>query len=309
MKRYYLIGFMLISSIFPKGMLAQISFTAEVNEWQQGKHKTYKLYSNGQQYRYDIDDQNMKGAVIVNPELDRTSILIIDSAFVHHTDLFSMQSLSNDPYQAMQYAKSRYEEHNLGKDNIMGFDVDVLEYESRGQKVYKVWYAPKLNFFVKMENLLSKDTRVVLKNIKTGKVDESLFIVPNHYTEVDERMRVKIPEPPPPTEWEQLTMELPVSMELKRGQSLHFTVNYSEYTRFDLQNTTNDPTKVVWYIYRNGQLLGNEEQGPVSYRSKRLMKGEQKKLTYSWKKEDQIKIECHEGVVQVGIMPESKAVQ
>ena len=285
---------------------AQSSFTADVLEIQNGKKKTYKLYSDGHHYRYDIEESVGKFAVIVSPEESRTSILIWDKKYVHHTDPFSSMSLMNDPNQAFRYAQSNYTQNEVGQENINGFDSKIIELWSQDQKIYTAWFSPELNFLLKIENHVATNTSMELINIKVKKIDRGLFVVPEDFTKVDEKMRPVIPEPPPPDTWAEKTIDLPFSSEVVRGDRIQFSINYDVYTKFLLSNIKDTPAKVTWYIYRNGQLLPDNEQGPLSYRTKRIYPGENKNLTYDWKPDDKIILECYEGKLHVEIKPEKK---
>ena len=131
-----------------------------------------------------------------------------------------------------------------------------------------------------------------------------IFTVPEDYIVVDEQMRPVIPEPPAPESWNDKTLDVPFNEELTRGDRARFSISYDKYSKLILSNKTESPAKVIWNVYRNGQKLPDNEQGPVKYRTKRLYKGENRNLTYNWKPGDEIEMECYEGKLQVEVKPE-----
>jgi hypothetical protein len=57
---------------------------------------------------------------------------------------------------------------------------------------------------------------------------------------------------------------------------------------------------------RDGQELPGNEQGPLSYRTKRLHGGESSSYTYSWTSGDKIIILVYEGAINIELAAEIK---
>lgn len=282
----------------------QAQFSAELTDVTKGKGKLYHLQSDGSRYRYNFDESGMKGTVIVDPSNNKTAILLPDEKFVHYTELTSQMSLMNDPYQSFMYARQRYTEKNVGREKISGFDTEKLELYSADKLIYTAWYSDELNFLVKMVNNMASDTYMELSNIIKGGIDPGVFKIPEDYTEVDERMRPVIPEPPPPDSWKTITASIPLKGEFKRGDLVTFKVPESKNYKIILKNETNEPAKVIRIAMRDGKELDDNEQGPISYRTRRLFAEESFTNTYSWKAGDDKILQVHEGKLLIEIVPE-----
>jgi len=281
-------------------------FSAELLNVKQGSKKIYILNSDGSRYRYDFDESGIRGTVIVDPSNNKTAIIMPDEKFVHYTELTSRTSLTNDPFQSFMYARQRYTEKNIGREKISGFETEKLELYSADQLIYTAWYSDDLNFLVKMVNNMTSDTYMELTNIKKVKVDPGIFKIPGDYAEVDEHMRPLIPEPPPPETWKTIKTILPVKGEFKRGDLVTFKVPESKNYKMILRNETTEPAKVIRITMRNRKELDDNEQGPISYRTRRLFGEESNTNTYSWKAGDDKIIQVHEGKLLIEVVPEIK---
>jgi len=295
---------LIILAILSGASHLQAQFSAELSDVTRGKKKLYHLQSDGSRYRYDFDESGMKGIVIVDPSNNKTAILLPDEKFVHYTELTSQMSLMNDPYQAFRYAQERYTEKPVGKEKITGFDTEKTELYAADQLVYTAWFSDDLNFLVKMVNNMASDTYMELTNIKKVKIDPGIFKIPEDYTEVDDRMRPVIPEPPPPSSWKTIKATIPLKGEFSRGDLVSFKVPESKNYKIILKNETTDPTKVIRIAMRDGKELDNNEQGPISYRTSRLFSEESTTNTYSWKAGDEKILQVHEGILLIEIIPE-----
>jgi hypothetical protein len=296
----------IILGLFSGIYCLQAQFSAQLADVTRGKEKLYQLQSDGTRYRYDFDESGMKGIVIVDPSKEKTAILMPDEKFVHYTELTSQTSLMNDPYQAFRYAQQRYTEKAVGSEKMSGFDTKKLELYASDQLVYTAWFSDELNFLVKMVNNMASDTYMELTNIKKTKIDPGIFKIPEDYTEVDERMRPLIPEPPPPDSWKTIESKLPLKGEFKRGDLIAFKVPESKNYKIILKNEAADPAKVIRIAMRDGKELDDNEQGPISYRTRRLFGEESFTNTYSWKAGDDKIIQVHEGKLLIEIVPEER---
>ena len=284
--------------------LCQAQFTANFTIAEQGNKKIYKVQSDGTKYRYDFEDSGMKGIVIVNPETEKTAILMPDKKFVHYTELSSGISKANDPFQSFLSMRLRYTEKKMGSEKINGYVCEKSELYAGDQKLFTAWYSEKLNFLLKMINDRKPDSYVELADIKPGKIDSSVFKVPEEYTEVDQRMRPLIPEPPPPDSWNKIEATLPIMGEFKRGDQITFKIIEDKHHKILLRNPTADPAKIIRRSVRDGKELPDNEQGPLKWRTDRLFANETSSNSYVWKPGDIIIIEVHEGKMEIEIIVE-----
>jgi hypothetical protein len=68
--------------------------------------------------------------------------------------------------------------------------------------------------------------------------------------------------------------------------------------------STGDPAKIIWTGMRKGKELPGNEQGPLSFRTKRMHGGESSSNTYRWTTGNEIIIQIYEGVINIEIMAE-----
>ena len=292
--------------LIPASSQGQVSFKATMLNVKRGTETVYQLQSMGEKYRYDFEEGGMKGTVIVDQEKDKTAILMPDEKFVHYTEIHSSTSLMNDPYQAFIYSKSRYDEKKVGKEKIAGYDCNKSELYASDQLVYTAWYSEELGFLVKLVNEMADNTYMELSDINKVKASADAFSVPEDYTEVDEKMRPIIPEPPAPDSWKEVKATLPLKGEYRRGDVISFEVPESRNYKFILNNNTDKPAKIIRIGMRDGKELPDNEQGPLRYRTRRLYAGESFSNVYSWKEGDQKLIQVHEGIMNIEIIPENR---
>jgi hypothetical protein len=306
MKTIMQITIISLLALIPVMIHGQNSFSAEMLNVRRGTESIYQLQSMGEKYRYDFDESGMKGIVIVDQEKGETAILMPDEKFVHYTDIHSQTSLMNDPYQAFIHSQLRYNEKKLGKEEIKGYDCIKTELYASEQLIYTAWYSDELDFLVKLVNEMADNTYMELREIEKGKISEEIFSVPEDYTEVDRKMRPIIPEPPAPDSWKEIKSSIPLKGEYKRGDVILFKVPESRNYKFILNNNIDRPAKIIRIGMRDGKELPDNEQGPVSYRTRRLHAGESFSNVYSWEEGDEKLIQVHEGVINIEILPENR---
>ena len=185
-----------------------------------GSERNYAVYSDLDRYRYEFEEDGMKGIVIVNPAANQTAVLVPDKKYVHHTTCDGMMSRMNDPVQSYEAYKKYGPEQVVGNESLNGYDCTKKEVFQGDTKVFTAWHADKLNFPVRIVAHYSENMFMELRDIKKWKVDPSYFEIPADYTAVDEEMRPIIPEPPPPDSWTETTASIPYDGTLKRGEKI-----------------------------------------------------------------------------------------
>lgn len=293
----------LLGSIFAHGHLFA-QFSATMKNMVSGSEQIYQVYSDGENYRYEFIEESTEGIVLVKPTLNQTSILMPDNKFVHHTTCDDRMSRMNDPVQAAYWFKQAGEEKKEGEEKIGEYVCQKIVLFQGDKKVFTLWQSDQLNFPIKIENHYSKNTHMELVDIKEWKVNTSYFVVPADYTEVDDQMRPLIPEPPPPESWVTKKMSLPINAVFKRGDKLMFDIEATENHKLIAKNNASGPAKFIRKELRDGSELPEDEQGPVSYRTKRIFNGEKISNTFQWKAGSQVIIEVYEGELHIEVRPE-----
>lgn len=301
MKRIVLFLGFIAGSLF-----CQAQFTAVLTKTDRGNKKVYEVKSDGTKYRYDFEEDGKQGVVIVNQETNQTAILFPEKKFIRYIETTSPFSGLMDPNQAFKQLGKTYTEKNAGSEKINGLDAEKIEIYADDSKIITGWYSNDLKFLLKMIHHTRENTFVELTNIEHKKVDPNVFSIPADYVEVDDQMRIKIPEPPAPTSWRQINTKLPVSGEFSRGDKIVFNVQENEYLYFTLKNETSEPAKIIRIPMRNGKNLPEKEQMPIGYRTKRLYANETEKFGSYFTPGDDLIIEVHEGKMQIEISSEKQ---
>ncbi len=269
-----------------------------------GKEMKYAVYSDLNRYRYEFDEGGTQGIVIAMPGENTTFILMPGKKLVHKTTCDAAMSRMNDPVQSYEWFKENGIEKNEGTETLNGFDCRKLGIYQQDQKIFTVWYADALHFPVKIENNVAGNTSMELTDVSKWKVNPDFFKVPADYSEVDERLRPVIPEPPPPDKWTAKEVTIPYKDTANRGTKLKLMVDRTVYYKVSLSDNGESPAKIVIHMIRNGSELTDDEQGPLRYRTIRLFNGESKTSTYDWKAGDLIILEVFEGTMEINIYPE-----
>lgn len=156
--------------------------------------KEYKVYSDLIQYRYEFEEDEMNGVVIVNPETNVTAIMLLNEKKVHYTPTDGMLSGMNDPVQAYNNNKKYGTEKIYENESIMGYDCTKKTIYQGENKIITQWFSADLNFPVKLEGHWSENTFMQLNNIKDWTVDPDIFMVPDDFIEVDDNLNPVIKE-------------------------------------------------------------------------------------------------------------------
>ena len=276
-------------------------FKASMDYVKTGNKEAYTVYSDKTQYRYEFTQNNEKMIIIVKPQINKTLILLPAKKFYIQQDCDGMMSRQNDPVQAYAMMKANYTEKDAGKENVEGFACNKKEIYAGNDKIITARYSESLNFPVKMVNHLYENTYMNLKDIQNWKPDPDFFVVPTDYTEVDDRMRPVIPEPPAPEKWETKTVQLPFHGNISRGILLKFSIGKEAHYKMIAENKMNKPAKIIWYSFREGKELPEKIQGPEKNRTLRLYPGEKVPDTFIWKEGQEIHIKVLEGTMHLDI--------
>lgn len=299
MKRLLLIALILTCSF-----QVYSQFQAKMTNSFSGTERLYTVYSDLNQYRYEFEEDGMKGIVIVTPAANQTAILIPEKKFVHQTTCDGMMSRMNDPVQSYEAYKKYGPEKTTGKETLKGYECTTKDIYQGETKVFTAWYAEKLNFPVKIVAHFAENTYMELKDIKKWKVEPSYFEIPSGYTEVDEQMKPVIPEPPPPVSWTTKDVSIPYEGTVKRGTKLKITIPETVYYKFATSNAGDTPTKFTYHLYENGEKLSWEIVGNDRLRTNRLYMEEKKTQTMDWKEGWVLIIEVFEGELELKIYPQ-----
>ena len=296
---------LIIFLFFYFSSFAFCQFQAIMTNVMKSKELTSTVYSDLKQYRYEFEEDGIKGVMIVNQEANQTFILMPDKKFFRKTTCDDMFSAMNDPVQSYQQYKQYGKEKSVGNELINGLNCIKKELYRGDSKVYTMWFSEELNFPVKIINHPA-NVYMQLSDIKKWKPQDSFFMVPGDYTEVDNKMRPVIPEPPAPEKWVIKTVSLPFEGTIKRGTKLKFKIIERKKCNLSYANNTDKPAKFIRHSFRDGKEKPDDEQGPIKYRTFRLYPGDKSSSAYVWEPGNEILIEVYEGEIYFNIFSEIK---
>jgi hypothetical protein len=264
--------------------------------------KIYQIFHDGENYRYELTEENEKAVVIVDAEEGMTYLLLPQKKVYQAMESLAPRSLSNDPVQTMRYLAGNFTMKATGMEVMNGFECEKREIHAGNKLINRAWYSDELRFPVKIEQL--DQYMMELSEVTMGSQESHLFQVPDGYTLVDHKLRPVLPEPPPPEKWTRIEKTVPFSGSFEKGSLVEFTVQDTRYHQIKLSNNGEEPAKTVRATLRDGQELPDNEQGPLKYRTNKLHKGEQKQLTLSLKPGDVFQVKVFYGKMDMDVQLE-----
>ncbi len=283
-------------------------FQATMKNAYSGEEKIYKVLSDGENYRYEFTENGQTGILIFRPAENKTFLLMPEKKTFLTRACDDMYTLMNDPVQgSLHFADPKdVSEKITGHEKLSGYDCVKKAYYmtyDNGEKVLTnvVWFSEDLNFPLKITFGPEQKVRMVLSDIKKWNPVKGYFKIPGGYTEVDDRGRPVIPEPPAPTHWTTRTVQLPFQGAVSRGTVLKFTIGKEGHYKMIAENKTDKPAKIIRSSLRDGKELPENIQGPEKYRTLRLYPGEKIPDTFIWKAGQEIIIRVFEGTMLLHI--------
>jgi hypothetical protein len=143
-----------------------------------------KMFFSKDKIRDESDNAGIKTVSIIRIDKGLCWVLMANNQYM---EIASIDQKNLLPIEKQTGVK--YEVKSLGRQTVNGFACDVKEYRYKegDNGVTTQWYSPKLNYMIKTEH--KKDGTVTftqeLTDIKSGKVDASLFEVPAGYVKFD----------------------------------------------------------------------------------------------------------------------------
>jgi Ca-activated chloride channel family protein len=157
-------------------------FTADMLQTQDGKTSKSKLYVKNTQYRMDMQERETEFFVLVDRKEGITRVVFPADREFMDMRTTSKPSLMNNPFESFRRSARQYERKEKGKESFKGFECSKVLVRSGEQELFTAWISEELDFPLKIVFHLQKGMSVVLDNIQQGKVDESVFKVPESYT-------------------------------------------------------------------------------------------------------------------------------
>jgi hypothetical protein len=160
-------------------------FSADLLLKQAGETITGKVYVKGEKTRQEYIERGTKQAMIFR--FDKKMFWLLMPAEKVYMDIPSNEGAAASDPTLDQKIKNMAVQKYLGKETVNGYTCDKYQYiyndTSRGTVTQ--WYSKKLNYPIKSEYKSPRSYMLTeYKNIKEGKVSDSLFDVPGDYMKI-----------------------------------------------------------------------------------------------------------------------------
>jgi outer membrane lipoprotein-sorting protein len=156
---------------------------------------TSKVYVKGSKYRIEEEEEGQEIIVLVDQEKGLTRVLLPAEKMYAEMASDDIQSLMNDPFQAVKYTETIGEKTKTGTEKISGYECDVYTIKRDGDDIMRLWVSEKLSLPVKIEIPGEGGRTMLMDNIKTGTIEDALFVLPDGYTKMEEPGKPEIELP------------------------------------------------------------------------------------------------------------------
>lgn len=161
------------------------TFSADMIQTGRGEALKGKLYVKGTKVRQEITAGGQKQATIFRP--DKKLVWLIYPGKKQYMQVTQRVISGMDDPAARARIKEISTVKKLGKQTVNGYLCTKTQYVTRPPYGYTLteWYADKLAHVIKMEIKSGPQVNVIeYKNIKEGKVSDSVFELPKGYKKI-----------------------------------------------------------------------------------------------------------------------------
>ena len=166
------------------GMTFAAEFTADLIQKQQGMEMKGKIYVKGEKMRMDMTKDGEKTSTITR--IDKKIIWIIkhnDKMYMEMPSMVGTLQVSKIDEDLKKIADKK----KVGTEKVNGYKCDkyLITYKDKSMGKMTQWISKKLNYPIKMVYHSSYgDMYTEYKNIKEGKVKDSVFEIPKGYEKI-----------------------------------------------------------------------------------------------------------------------------
>lgn len=189
MKRTRLAILMLFSISLTMNAFGQ--FQAKMHYTLSDKAKEYTVFSDGDRYRYEFNEDGQEGVVIVLKNSGEVIVLMPQQKMAMKMGATNLMSMANDPVAAYDYQVENGGINKvIGNETINGVKCVKTElYNKSNQLLYTNWFSEKYNFPIKMVSHIdvAGNTAMELSDIQPWTPDETSFTIPEGYQVMDQK--------------------------------------------------------------------------------------------------------------------------
>ena len=171
------------------GIASAAEFSADVTEKMGTTTMTGKMYVKGLMIRHDTVQGPRQGSAILR--MDKKVVWILDPAQKTYMEMPTggkeLAYLSPDDVKATQALKKVATVKKLGRETVNGYPCDkyLLTYKDKSLGTQYQWVSQRLKVPIKVEQKGPKlEMLMEYRNIKEGRVPDSLFQIPAGYKKV-----------------------------------------------------------------------------------------------------------------------------
>ena len=166
------------------GMTFAAEFTADLIQKRQGIEMKGKIYVKGEKMRMDMTMEGEKTSTITR--IDKKIVWIIkheDKMYMEMPSMVGTLQVSKIDEDLKKIADKK----KVGTEKVNGYKCDkyLITYKDKSMGKMTQWISKKLNYPIKMVYHSSYgDMYTEYKNIKEGKVKDSVFEIPKGYEKI-----------------------------------------------------------------------------------------------------------------------------
>jgi len=255
--RVLLPGFLFILVLFG-GSVQALEFSAQMIHFS-GDQTTYtsEFFFKDNAYRFDQINDGRKILIVVHNDSAITRVLYPELKKYFELASTNRMSITNDPFQALQYVMVKSKPRDRGVDTVNGIPCNKIIYVQGGKEVITQWLSIALKFPVKIY-IHAADRGIELRNIKLGPVNPAVFQIPQDYA----RFVNPKEELAGPPDWIGAVdtyplLEAPLTLMLSAGDMIRIPVKPGFSILVRAANNANSSGKAQAIPFKDGQPLKN----------------------------------------------------
>lgn len=176
------------ASLLVLPMTAQ--FTAKMHFTSMGQERVFTVYSADAGYRYEFNENNMDGVIIVKNGSPEVIILMPQQKMAMKGLATDPMSMGNDPVATFKYYQNEGLMKEEGKEMVNGLACTrsgLWNKDNPDQKIYTVWTSEMYSFPIKLINHIdgSGNAKMEIKDIRPWAPDANSFEIPTGYEVMD----------------------------------------------------------------------------------------------------------------------------
>lgn len=168
------------------GMPMFCQFTAKMHFTSMGQERVFTVYSADVGYRYEFNQNDQEGIIIVRKGSPEILILMPQQKMAMKGSAEDPMSMGNDPLAAYKHYQKEGMLKVEGTETVNGVlctRSGLWNKDNHGQKFYTIWLSEEYSFPVKLINHIdgSGDSTMELKDIQPWSPDSGSFEIPAGY--------------------------------------------------------------------------------------------------------------------------------